>query len=179
MTASDLHFEPEPEDCVEAYAYLNIADPLIAWLVYRGELVASAQVDPSAVSVWASGYLRDAAANGRPERYAAELAIEQMRAANHPRVVSRLRGCTSFRIASQRLKRRSAGADRFGPSSSPKSGFGQAARPARMTPNGSPHVSDAILRRNGWTLTSAASPLASYRFGNRLSTVEHGSSVRN
>jgi hypothetical protein len=94
MTARHSHFEPEPEDCTEAYAYLNIHDPLIAWLVYRGELVASTQIDPSAVSVWASGYLRDAEANG--QRYAAEVAIEHLRATNHPQAVSRLRGLYVF-----------------------------------------------------------------------------------
>jgi hypothetical protein len=96
LTSTPHLFEPDPEDCVEAYAYLNVADPLIAWLVYRGEMVAADQVDPSAVSIWATRYLEGAATHGPSVRHAAEEAIERVRVAEYPRAVSRLRGFYVF-----------------------------------------------------------------------------------
>ena len=40
-----------------AFAYLDISDPLVAWLAYRGEMVSSQAGDWPAVSSWLASYL--------------------------------------------------------------------------------------------------------------------------
>jgi hypothetical protein len=106
----------EPEACVEAYAYLNVADPLIAWLVYRGELVSSQRI-PGGVSVWAGEYLRQAIAHGPSDRYAGELAIDELRRVQHPTAVSRLSCLYTFGDRSSAIR---AGREWAGPKFRPE-----------------------------------------------------------
>ena len=72
------------------YVYLNIDDPLVAWLVYRAQLVSAPAIDSQALSFWATGRLRSRV------QYAAEIAIDQIRLANYPGMVSRLSGFYAF-----------------------------------------------------------------------------------
>jgi len=96
MASDPEHYVPPLEECTEVYAYLNIEDPLIAWLVYRGEIVSASQLHSGAVSVWASGYLRTGAFGGPTARYEAELVLERLRSAEYPTAVSRLQGFFVF-----------------------------------------------------------------------------------
>ena len=83
---------------MRAWAYLNIADPLIAWLVYRGELFSSTDPsNPGALSVFAAARLRVASEGGRGgQTLSTELAIEERRQSFFPRVASRLTGFYAF-----------------------------------------------------------------------------------
>jgi hypothetical protein len=82
---------------VKAFAYINVSDPWIAWLAYRGEMVAAPQINPRAVSIWHAKYL---IAMGRAaikaERYRKETELEQFRSAQYPKSVSRLSGLYFF-----------------------------------------------------------------------------------
>ena len=40
----------EPQVAADAFAYLDIGDPLVAWLVYRGELVTARRTHPNTLS---------------------------------------------------------------------------------------------------------------------------------
>jgi hypothetical protein len=82
---------------MRAFAYLNVSNPWIAWLVYRGEMIAAPQVHEQAISVWHAEYLIDLARSGlRVERYQRELELEKIRAIDHPNSVSRLTGLYLF-----------------------------------------------------------------------------------
>lgn len=73
-----------------AYAYLNINDPLVAWLVYRGEMVSAPQAHDRAVSIWTATRLKNQA------YYQRELVIEHMRLQLYTQAVSRLAGFYVF-----------------------------------------------------------------------------------
>ena len=81
----------------DAYAYLNIDDPICAWATYRGVLVS---VSPNGdqddltggISVMSAGMLR----SGSHARLNNELALESIRRLRHPGRVSRLRGMYCF-----------------------------------------------------------------------------------
>jgi hypothetical protein len=73
-----------------AYVFLDVQDPLIAWLVYRAELVSAPQIHERALSVWATGRLRDM------EAFQHETSLEQVRRAGFPDAVSRLTGFYAF-----------------------------------------------------------------------------------
>jgi hypothetical protein len=75
----------------DAYAFLNIRDPVCAWATYRSVLVC-AQPRPGFLSVWSAGILRmdDAARINR------ELVLESVRASQFPERISRLRGMFCF-----------------------------------------------------------------------------------
>jgi len=83
----------ELEIVSEAFAYLDISDPLVAWLVYRGELVTARRTHPNTLSFWATGYLQHQALNAR--RFRGELALEEVRD-EFPDTVSRLEGFYVF-----------------------------------------------------------------------------------
>ncbi len=78
------------------YSYLNINDPWIAWLVYRGELVSANQANAQAISVWHARQLLSNAQAARISRYTKELAIDSVRQENFPTAISRLRGLYVF-----------------------------------------------------------------------------------
>jgi hypothetical protein len=73
-----------------AYVCLDVHDPLIAWLVYRAELVSAPHIHERALSVWATKRLR----NG--QAYQRELLLEEARGAHFPNAVSRLTGFYAF-----------------------------------------------------------------------------------
>jgi hypothetical protein len=75
----------------DAYAFLNIRDPLCAWATYRGTLV-SAPAHPGFLSVWSAGMLQA----DDPARISRELLLEAVRAQHYPAHVSRLRGMFCF-----------------------------------------------------------------------------------
>jgi len=84
----------EPRDAV---ASLNIADPLVAWLVYRGEMVSSGRAHESTLSFWLMRSLSaEVSARHRDARFQDELVLEARRAQQYPHVVSRLRGFYVF-----------------------------------------------------------------------------------
>lgn len=76
----------------DAYAFLNINDPVCAWATYRGTLV-SPPAEPGFVSVWAAGLMRS---DNHLARVGNEWLLEQHRAAAFPSRVSRLRGMFCF-----------------------------------------------------------------------------------
>jgi hypothetical protein len=75
----------------DAYAFLNINDPVCAWATYRRVLV-SAQEAPGFVSIWSAGIMRTES----PQRLAREFALEQYRRLFHPEKISRLQGMFCF-----------------------------------------------------------------------------------
>jgi len=80
-----------------AVAHLNIFDPLIAWLAYRGEMVSSQAAHEQAMSIWTARYLASqAAGKGRRDRFQTELALEDLRRTRYPDKVSRLSGFYVF-----------------------------------------------------------------------------------
>jgi hypothetical protein len=50
---------------MKAFAYVNVSDPWIAWLAYRGEMIAASHITPQAVGIWLAKYLIDAGKAGR------------------------------------------------------------------------------------------------------------------
>ena len=72
------------------YVFLDVQDPLIAWLVYRAELVSALLAHERALSVWCTGRLRDI------QVYQHEMSLEQVRRASFPDAVSRLTGFYAF-----------------------------------------------------------------------------------
>lgn len=80
-----------------AYAYLTVDDPLIAWLTYRGEMVSAPSLSANALSFWHTRYLESVAVSGKPSpEYARELALEAVRSEKFPDKPSRLRGFYVF-----------------------------------------------------------------------------------
>ncbi len=79
------------------FAFLDIANPLVAWHVYRGAVVSSATVHESALSLWMTRYL-EAVHAGKPrqERLCKEFELEQIRRREHAQAVSRLHGFFAF-----------------------------------------------------------------------------------
>lgn len=73
-----------------AYVFLDVADPLVAWMVYRAELVSAPQVHEQALSVFTARRLHSKAA------YERECAIDLVRRERFPGAVSRLTGFYAF-----------------------------------------------------------------------------------
>jgi hypothetical protein len=97
-----------------AFVFLNIADPLVAWLVYRAEIVSASQIHESALSIWTTRYL--AGVNGdaaRARRYRAELALDAVRRCHYPTAVSRLAGFYVFPDEETALRAAQAWGGRF------------------------------------------------------------------
>jgi hypothetical protein len=80
----------------DAYAYLNVDDPICAWATYRSVLVSVAPNGADdligGISVMSASMLR----SGSRARLNNELAIESIRRLRHPGRVSRLRGMYCF-----------------------------------------------------------------------------------
>lgn len=80
-----------------ATVYLNVSDPLVAWLVYRGEIVSCAQAHERSLSFWFTRYLAaEASAQRRRQVFRQELILEELRAQQYPDAVSRLTGFYVF-----------------------------------------------------------------------------------
>ena len=76
---------------------LDLSDPLVAWLVYRGEMVSSTQVHERALSFWLTRHMRRAVfAQTRSASFAEELALEQLRSECYSSAVPRLSGFYMF-----------------------------------------------------------------------------------
>ena len=78
----------------EAFVYVDVDDPLVAWLVYRAEMFSTTALPKGALSLWATRYMigRGAGAGGfRDEEH-----LELVRAKAFPDVVSRLTGFYVF-----------------------------------------------------------------------------------
>ena len=83
----------------DAYAFLDIDNPLCAWATYRGTLVSAPQKAGS-VSVWSAGLMR----SFNSGRVNLELVIEDVRKDQFPQRISRLRGmfCLPDRESAER-----------------------------------------------------------------------------
>jgi hypothetical protein len=81
----------------DAYAYLDIRDPVCAWATYRGVLVsagtAASNGEAGLISVMSAGLMHP---NNRPSRLSNELILENVRKAMHSNRVSRLSGMYCF-----------------------------------------------------------------------------------
>ncbi len=75
---------------------LDLRDPLIAWLTYRGEMVSAGRVDPPTLSFWLVRSLQDRALGRRKAALEDEFALEQRREAAYPSAVSRVAGFFAF-----------------------------------------------------------------------------------
>lgn len=78
------------------FAFLDIRDPLVAWLVYRGEMVSASAADANALSFWTASYLADLTDERRAKRFEKELALDRLRQHQYPQAVSRLAGFYVF-----------------------------------------------------------------------------------
>lgn len=78
----------------DAWAFLDIRNPLCAWNVYRGCLI-SPPTDPGFISVWTAALLRRAT-GGDYAPLAREVALERVRAALFPNRISRFKGLYCF-----------------------------------------------------------------------------------
>jgi hypothetical protein len=77
------------------FIHLQINNPMIAWLAYRGLLSSVDAVDSSFLSVWQVATLTSAVSES-PVFFDREMALERARAKNNPGAVSRLRGLYIF-----------------------------------------------------------------------------------
>ncbi len=85
------------QEPMTAFVFLKLEDPLVAWLVYRGEMVSAPRIHPEAMSLWMAGHLRSAVEDGwGGARYREEVALEEIRQARFPDAVSRLTGFYVF-----------------------------------------------------------------------------------
>ncbi len=81
----------------ESWAHLRIANPAVAWLCARGEMVAATQAHQQAMGFWLMGSLAAETGAGRRSAYFAdELELEGRRTSNYTMVISRLSGIYLF-----------------------------------------------------------------------------------
>src|SRR4051794_33007389 len=81
----------------EAWAHLGIANPAVAWLCARGEMVSALQAHQQAMGFWLMHSLAAEASTGQRSAYFAdEIELEKRRGSNHPAVASRLSGIYLF-----------------------------------------------------------------------------------
>jgi hypothetical protein len=99
QTISSIHrptLKVTVAEVTTAIACLNIDDPLVAWLVYRGEMVSAPGIEQQAMSFWTAGYFKALRSDSPEKQYAAEVALDELRRENFPNVVSRLHGFYLF-----------------------------------------------------------------------------------
>jgi hypothetical protein len=79
---------------IRLYAYLNIANPMVAWEVAIGRIKSSCDISKNAfgTSIWAYSLLRKLAINGMDRRFHNELKLEAIRQKMNNHLVSRLTG---------------------------------------------------------------------------------------
>jgi hypothetical protein len=80
----------------KAVACLRVEDPLVAWLVYRGELASAASVHDRALSFWTTRLLASTAMVHRHDVYEREMRLDLVRGAEFADRPSRLTGSISF-----------------------------------------------------------------------------------
>ena len=95
------------------FVYLDVEDPLVAWMVYRGELVSASAVDGPALSYWTADYLWRLAAGDRADRWLAEQHLEQVRATHFAACASRITGFFVFADRESATAARRWGVDRY------------------------------------------------------------------
>lgn len=76
---------------MSGYMHLNIGNPAIAWLVYRGTLETIKETGPGFMSYWARAITASS-----PERIQREVRVELARERFAPHAISRLRGLYIF-----------------------------------------------------------------------------------
>ncbi len=76
----------------DAYIYLNVKAPLVAWSAYRGTLVTPSKVHAGAVSIWYAGLLQHVGS----AHWDIEMALEGLRREKFPERNSRLTGLFCF-----------------------------------------------------------------------------------
>jgi hypothetical protein len=80
-----------------ALASLNIANPLVAWLVYRAELVSSAEAHEHALGFWLMrGLSAESSTGRRSAAFQDEIVLDALRQAHQPDAISRVRGFYLF-----------------------------------------------------------------------------------
>lgn len=80
----------------EAFVHFKIQNPLVAWLVYRGEMASGGVADESTLSFWLMDSLRNVSAGRRGAVYQAELGLEARRAESFQGAVPRLQAFYAF-----------------------------------------------------------------------------------
>lgn len=90
-----------------AWVYLNVEHPLVAWLVYRGEMFSADMVHVSPDTPWTPLSLFHMGRLRRPGMYQTELAIDEARRHSFPEKSSRLSGF--FVFADEESAKRAAG----------------------------------------------------------------------
>lgn len=80
----------------EAFVHFRVQDPLVAWLVYRAEIVSGGVAHESTLSFWLMNSLRAVAKGERGAIFQAELQLEMRRMKSFQKAVSRLRGFYAF-----------------------------------------------------------------------------------
>jgi hypothetical protein len=79
------------------FAFFDVSNPLVAWLVYRAEIVSALEAHETALSFWTTRYLASIRAGGRKaDRYRTEVALDGVRLRGYPGAVSRLGGFYVF-----------------------------------------------------------------------------------
>lgn len=79
------------------FAFFDVSNPLVAWLVYRAEIVSARDAHEAALSFWTTRYLASVrAGNPRAERYRTEIVLDEVRHRRYPDAVSRLGGFYVF-----------------------------------------------------------------------------------
>lgn len=78
---------------VHAFVLVDITDPIVAWHVYRGEMVSASAMNPHALSSWHIGALRNRELGFYDK---IEVPLEKLRIQDFPNCVSRLRGFYCF-----------------------------------------------------------------------------------
>jgi len=82
---------------MNAFAYINVSDPWIAWLAYRGEMIAYRRINQQAISIWHAKHLIEQGRRGVPSpSFRKELELEEFRSLNNPSAVSRLTPVYTF-----------------------------------------------------------------------------------
>src|SRR5690349_15576506 len=76
----------------KAWAFIDVSDPLVAWLAYRGEMVSADETVDGVLSVFHTRRLRNAGA----AVYDAEVYLDRERTSIDPLLPSRLRGFFAF-----------------------------------------------------------------------------------
>lgn len=97
----NVRVEPAGGDTMDeprtALVSLNIRNPLVAWLTYRGEMVSGGQAHDSTLSFWLMRTLMAESSRGhRSAMFRDELELEARRATHYPEAMSRLKGFYLF-----------------------------------------------------------------------------------
>lgn len=97
VQAEREHLDSEVIPDANAYAYLDISRPVVAWNVCRSVLASPSRVVQGALSIWQTGYLENLAVTGRVSpMFALEMQLEEVRRLHFPDSPSRLASLYMF-----------------------------------------------------------------------------------